>query len=250
MDPSIHQESEGRRTQPLQAGNVDFVAMSSVPASRLRCAGHDIYAIEVLSAHAQCIVTPWPNVTVMRDLIGSSIATPEYSSSHFGALAALETIGLRDSEGIFKFVSEDEGRQMLRGGEVSAWAIWPLQADYEVVLSSTREIVGSDIQIYSVMVHVGEMTDQSLFIARSIRDGLRKAKYWIAENEREAIGFAAREFGVPRKVIVSAWRRFAFSAQLNSETSADFNRDSELMVRHDWFTEEEARRLDNFVRLI
>ena len=234
----------------MQNREVDFVAMSSVPASRLRCAGNEIYAIELLSAHAQCIVTPWPNVSVMRDLCGARIATTEYSSSHFGALAAFETIGVKCEEGVFQFVSEAEGRELLRKGDVSAWAIWPLQADYEVLLSSTREIVGSDVPVYSVMVHVGEPTDKSLFIARTIRDGLRNAKNWIAENEKEAIRFARREFGVPRKVVVSAWRRFAFSAQLNPETSKDFKRDGELMARNDWFTKEEANRLDGFVKLL
>lgn len=234
----------------LKNSEVDFIAMSSVPASRLRCAGSEIYAIELLSAHAQCIVTPWPNVSVMRDLCGSRIATTEYSSSHFGALAAFETIGVECEKDVFHFMSEADGRKMLRKGDVSAWAIWPLHADYEVVLSSTREVVGSDVPVYSVLVHAGEPTDKSLFIARTIRDGLRNAKNWIAENEHEAVRFAQREFGVPRKVVVSAWRRFAFSAQLNPETTNDFMRDGELMARHNWFSQEEAKRLHDFVRLL
>ena len=229
---------------------IAFVALSSVPATRLRCAGANISAIETLSAHAQCIVTPWPEVSVLRDLKGAQIATVEFSSSHFGALCSLDASGIEVGPDRFMFVDEDKGRELIRQREVSAWAIWPLHSDYEVELTGAREVVGSEVPIYSILVTVGELSDKTLFVARSVRDAMRTAKSWIIDNEAQAIRFAQREFGVPRRVVLAAWRRFAFGATLNEDTVNDLKHNGSAMVRHGWFGAEDATKLETFVRLI
>lgn len=87
-------------------------------------------------------------------------------------------------------------------------------------------------------------------MARSIRDGIRSSKNWITENESESIRLASREFGVSRRVVRSAWRRFAFCAQLSDGTALDFKRDKEIMSRYGWLDSCQSESLDGFVRII
>jgi sulfonate transport system substrate-binding protein len=231
-------------------GKVQFVAMSSIPATILRCAGAELRVIELLSAHSQCIITSATNTPLLTDISKTSVVTVEHSSSHFGLHAALKRRGISAQDISFTFTDEDTGRGLFRNNRVSAWAIWPLHADFEIEVRGAREVIGSDAQVFSVLLQVGAANDRFISHARSVRDAVNDAKSWIQRNEAQARRFSAREFGVPSSVIRSAWRRFAFSAQINTNLDKELEKDCDIMIDLNWIEPRHKIRMKNFVEIL
>ena len=194
--------------------------------------------------HTQYLISNSRAIRKRNDLIRKpKIVVPEFSSSHFGLIGIIRSIGLTKNDFEIEFCEAKQCLKKFRKGDVEVLALWPLLAEKELEQDGTSFINGSGVSVYSVACVVEKDTSQAMKIMPAAKEAIQKAKVWIDENKKQAKSLSQFYFCEKRSVVERAWGGFDFMAELDEGAKIDLSNMAEIMKKENWIASGDNKKI-------
>ena len=206
----------------LRLNQLDAVFEAEPPALIAEATGIDVQVAEVSATLTQRIIArKGSGITSLRDLKGKKIGVLTGTSSHYGILQSLQSVGISPEAVTIVNLPPAEGRAAFRSGQIDAWAIWPPFPEHEQMDSQAIEIPGSEATIQSLLILDGDFLASNPAAAAAIDRAVDRAKADIAKDPAGAQALVAKATDQPIEVVRAAWPKHNFAASLDSSVRQD-----------------------------
>lgn len=184
------QQSAGsnKANELLRSGSVDVGSTAGSAALFARANGSPIKVIDIYSQPewSAIVVGKDSDVTDVAQLKGKSVAATKGTDPYFFLLQALEEAGLGLEDVEVQNVQHADGRALLDGGSVDAWAgLDPIMAAAEVESGDKLIYRNVDFNTYGFLNATEEFITEHADVAQVVVDAYEEARAWAIEHPEE-----------------------------------------------------------------
>lgn len=166
----------------------------------------------------------------VHQLAGKTIAVAEGTSSHYGLLKILRSVGLSAKDVTLRPGFPGDIKPLFESHHVDAWAVWPPFVEEQVLARRGKVLHGGDAKIHSVMVLPLTLMEDHPMVASKLVEVIQRAKTWIAINPEEAQSIVAKELKLPLDVVRLAWPKHNWGATLTDDVVEDMQEKSQFLT--------------------
>jgi sulfonate transport system substrate-binding protein len=204
---------------------------AEAPATVLRSNKQDIRIVEVgCTLQQEVLVRTVLNISSVAQLRGKKIAVAEGTSSHYGLLKILASVGLTENDVTLVPGFPGDAQPKFERGDVDAWAVWPPFVEQQVVAKRGVTLPGGDARIQSVMsLHSSVMVLQP-DVGKALVTAIQTAKQWLAANPDEGQSIIAKQLKLDTEVVKLAWPKHNWGAMLTDDVLIDIQAKSKFLT--------------------
>ncbi|WP_119696972.1 aliphatic sulfonate ABC transporter substrate-binding protein [Microbacterium halotolerans] len=172
----------------LRSGSADIASTAGSAALLARANGTPIQVIDIYSQPewSAIVVGPDSDITELSDLEGKSIAATKGTDPYFFLLQALEEGGLSLDDVEVQDVQHADGRALLDGGSVDAWAgLDPIMAAAEVETGDQLVYRNVDFNTYGFLNSTEDFIADHGDIVQAVVDAYEQARTWALDHPDE-----------------------------------------------------------------
>lgn len=214
----------------LSRGKLHAFFCAEAPAIKLISDGQPIRIVDISCTLQQDIlVRRDSNIESISDLKGKTIAVAEGSSSHYGLLEILSSVGLTVSDVTLRPGFPGVAKPLFEAGAIDAWAVWPPFVEDEVIAGRGFVLRGGNAKIQSVVLLSQLVINQDQQVGEALVSTIRRAKNWMRQNPEESITIVAQSLRLQRAVVELAWPKHNWGAQLDEGVLADIDEKAKFL---------------------
>ncbi|WP_438354697.1 aliphatic sulfonate ABC transporter substrate-binding protein [Microbacterium sp. CJ88] len=181
------QQSAGsnKANELLRSGSIDVGSTAGSAALLARSNGSPIKVIDIFSQPewSAIVVGKDSTITKVADLKGASIAATKGTDPYFFLLQALGEAGLTINDVEVQNVQHADGRALLDGGSVQAWAgLDPIMAAAQVQSGAKLLYRNVDFNSYGFLNATEDFIGNHADVAQVVVDAYEKARVWAIAN--------------------------------------------------------------------
>lgn len=184
----IQSAGSNKANELLRSGSIDIGSTAGSAALFARANGSPIQVIDVFSQPewSAIVVGEGSDITEVADLKGASVAATKGTDPYFFLLQALEEAGLSAGDVEIQNVQHADGRALLDGGSVAAWAgLDPIMAASEVESGSRLIYRNIDFNTYGFLNATEDFINDHADVAQVVVDAYEEARVWAAAHPDE-----------------------------------------------------------------
>ena len=184
----VQSAGSNKANELLRSGSVDVGSTAGSAALFARANGSPIQIIDIYSQPewSALVVPADSEITEVSQLAGKSIAATKATDPYFVLQQALEEAGLSLNDVEVQNVQHADGRALLEGGSVDAWAgLDPIMAAAEVESGAKLIYRNVDFNTYGVLNATEDFINNHADVAQVVVDSYEKARTWALENPDE-----------------------------------------------------------------
>ena len=184
----IQSAGSNKANELLRSGSVDVGSTAGSAALFARANGSPIQIIDIYSQPewSALVVPADSEITEVSQLAGKSIAATKATDPYFVLQQALAQAGLSLNDVEVQNVQHADGRALLEGGSVDAWAgLDPIMAAAEVESGAKLLYRNIDFNTYGVLNATEDFITNHADVAQVVVDSYEKARTWALENPDE-----------------------------------------------------------------
>lgn len=184
----VQSAGSNKANEFLRSGAVDFGSTAGSAALLSRANGTPIQVIDIYSQPewSAIVVGPDSDIAELSDLEGRSIAATKGTDPYFFLLQALEEGGLSLDDVEVQNVQHADGRSLLDGGSVDAWAgLDPIMAAAEVESGDELVYRNVDFNTYGFLNATEQFIADHPDIVQAVVDAYETARVWALEHPDE-----------------------------------------------------------------
>ena len=184
----LQSAGSNKANELLRSESVDVGSTAGSAALFARANGSPIKVIDIYSQPEwSAIVTgPDSDITSLEDLAGTSVAATKGTDPYFFLLQALEEGGLTLDDVEVQNVQHADGRSLLDGGSVDAWAgLDPIMGAAEVESGDQLIYRNVDFNTYGFLNATEDFIENHPDLAQVVVDAYEEARVWALENPEE-----------------------------------------------------------------
>ncbi len=184
----VQSAGSNKANELLRSGSVDVGSTAGSAALFARANGSPIQIIDIYSQPewSALVVPADSEITEVSQLAGKSIAATKATDPYFFLQQALEEAGLSLNDVEVQNVQHADGRALLEGGSVDAWAgLDPIMAAAEVESGAKLIYRNVDFNTYGVLNATEDFINNHADVAQVVVDSYEKARTWALENPDE-----------------------------------------------------------------
>jgi len=184
----LQSAGSNKANELLRSGSVDVGSTAGSAALFARANGSPIKVIDIYSQPewSAIVVGPDSDIDSLEDLKGKQIAATKATDPYFFLLQALEAGGLTLDDVTVQNVQHADGRALLDGGSVDAWAgLDPIMAAAEVESGDQLIYRNVDFNTYGFLNATEDFIDNHADLAQVVVDTYEEAREWALENPDE-----------------------------------------------------------------
>ena len=184
----IQSAGSNKANELLRSGSVDVGSTAGSAALFARANGSPIQIIDIYSQPewAALVVPADSEITEVSQLAGKSVAATKATDPYFFLQQALAEAGLSLADVEVQNVQHADGRALLEGGSVDAWAgLDPIMAAAEVESGAKLLYRNIDFNTYGVLNATEDFITNHPDVAQVVVDSYEKARTWALENPDE-----------------------------------------------------------------
>lgn len=183
----VQSAGSNKANELLRSGSVDVGSTAGSAALFARANGSPIQIIDIYSQPewSALVVPADSEITEVSQLAGKSIAATKATDPYFFLQQALEEAGLSLNDVEVQNVQHADGRALLEGGSVDAWAgLDPIMAAAEVESGAKLIYRNVDFNTYGVLNATEDFINNHADVAQVVVDSYEKARTWALEESR------------------------------------------------------------------
>lgn len=184
----VQSAGSNKANELLRSGSVDVGSTAGSAALFARANGSPIQIIDIYSQPewSALVVPADSEITEVSQLAGKSIAATKATDPYFFLQQALEEAGLSLNDVEVQNVQHADGRALLEGGSVDAWAgLDPIMAAAEVESGAKLIYRNVDFNTYGVLNATEDFINNHADVAQVVVDSYEKARTWALKNPDE-----------------------------------------------------------------
>ncbi|QIM17387.1 aliphatic sulfonate ABC transporter substrate-binding protein [Leucobacter insecticola] len=184
----IQSAGSNKANELLRSGSIDIGSTAGSAALFARANGSPIKVIDIFSQPewAAIVVGADSNISDVADLKGTSVAATKGTDPYFFLLQTLEEAGLSASDVEIQNVQHADGRALLDGGSVAAWAgLDPIMAAAEVESGSRLIARNVDFNTYGFLNATEDFITDHADVAQVVVDAYEEARVWALAHPYE-----------------------------------------------------------------
>ncbi|UOQ55900.1 aliphatic sulfonate ABC transporter substrate-binding protein [Leucobacter allii] len=184
----LQSAGSNKANELLRSGSIDVGSTAGSAALFARANGSPIQVIDVYSQPewSAIVVGPDSGITDVAELAGQSVAATKGTDPYFFLLQALEEAGLSVDDVEVQNVQHADGRALLDGGSVAAWAgLDPIMAAAEVESDDQLVYRNVDFNTYGFLNATEEFITEHADVAQVVVDAYEEARAWALAHPEE-----------------------------------------------------------------
>jgi len=184
----IQSAGSNKANELLRSGSIDVGSTAGSAALFARANGSPIQVIDIFSQPewSAIVVGADSDITDVAQLAGTSVAATKGTDPYFFLLQSLQEAGLSVDDVEVQNVQHADGRSLLDGGSVQAWAgLDPIMAAAEVESGAKLIYRNVDFNTYGFLNATEEFISDHADIAQVVVDAYEEARIWALENPEE-----------------------------------------------------------------
>lgn len=184
----IQSAGSNKANELLRSGSIDVGSTAGSAALFARANGSPIQVIDIYSQPewSAIVVGADSDITDVAQLAGKSVAATKGTDPYFFLLQALEEAGLSIDDVEVQNVQHADGRALLDGGSVQAWAgLDPIMAAAEVESGAKLVYRNVDFNTYGFLNATEEFINDHADVAQVVVDAYEQARVWALEHPEE-----------------------------------------------------------------
>lgn len=184
----IQSAGSNKANELLRSGSIDVGSTAGSAALFARANGSPIQVIDIYSQPewSAIVVGADSDITDVAQLAGKSVAATKGTDPYFFLLQALEEAGLSIDDVEVQNVQHADGRALLDGGSVQAWAgLDPIMAAAEVESGAQLVYRNVDFNTYGFLNATEEFINDHADVAQVVVDAYEQARVWALEHPEE-----------------------------------------------------------------
>lgn len=184
----IQSAGSNKANELLRSGSIDIGSTAGSAALFARANGSPIQVIDIYSQPewSAIVVGADSDITDVAELAGKSVAATKGTDPYFFLLQALEEAGLSIDDVEVQNVQHADGRALLDGGSVQAWAgLDPIMAAAEVESGAQLVYRNVDFNTYGFLNATEEFINDHADVAQVVVDAYEQARVWALEHPEE-----------------------------------------------------------------
>ncbi|MGO1467882.1 MAG: aliphatic sulfonate ABC transporter substrate-binding protein [Microbacterium gubbeenense] len=184
----LQSAGSNKANELLRSESVDVGSTAGSAALFARANGSPIKVIDMYSQPewSAIVVGPDSDITELSDLKGKQIAATKGTDPYFFLLQALEEGGLTLDDVEVQNVQHADGRSLLDGGSVDAWAgLDPIMGAAEVESGDQLIYRNVDFNTYGFLNATEDFIENHPDLAQVVVDAYEEARVWALENPEE-----------------------------------------------------------------
>ncbi|MGO1545802.1 MAG: aliphatic sulfonate ABC transporter substrate-binding protein [Microbacterium gubbeenense] len=184
----LQSAGSNKANELLRSESVDVGSTAGSAALFARANGSPIKVIDIYSQPewSAIVVGPDSDITELSDLKGKQIAATKGTDPYFFLLQALEEGGLTLDDVEVQNVQHADGRSLLDGGSVDAWAgLDPIMGAAEVESGDQLIYRNVDFNTYGFLNATEDFIENHPDLAQVVVDAYEEARVWALENPEE-----------------------------------------------------------------
>lgn len=205
-------------SQAFDKGELQFLLAADIPTIMCRAQGNDIRIVALSGLITlQWLVRSELLAESPAELKGKKIAFLPGTSSHYGFLTTLISLGLSEEDLVVSHMTPPEARSAFEGGQIDSWIVWSPFFDQQLVNGKGRRLAGTDYR-YTVTASVtASFLEDHPKQVDALIGVLQRAKDWIAQNPHDTYAIVAEATGHDAKVVEMALKSIDYSATITEE---------------------------------
>ena len=208
----------------LARGRLQAFFSAEAPVIKLVSDRQPLRIVEIgCTLQQEVLVQSGRGINSIADLRGKSIAVAEGTSSHYGLLNILGSVGLSIRDVTLRPGFPGVIKPLYETGGVDAWAVWPPFVEEQIIAGRGVALSGGDAKIQSVMSLHQAVIDRRPQIGQALVAAVVRAKSWMRANPEEAITIVAQALRMDRAVVEMAWPKHNWGAELDESVLSDID---------------------------
>lgn len=198
--------------EALNAGSIDFGYTGEAPPIFAQASGVPVryVAYDPWGVKAEAIVVPKDSpIQSLADLKGKKIGVAKGSNTHYLAVSALASVGLKPTDVQFVFLKPADARAAFEGKNIDAWSIWDPylaaaeeQANARVLADATGLAPNRGYYLASQA-----FIDKSPDALKLVLEEVKKESTWARNNPAEVAKFLSPALGIDAVILEKAEKR-------------------------------------------
>jgi sulfonate transport system substrate-binding protein len=184
----LQSAGSNKANELLRSGAIDVGSTAGSAALLARANGSPIKVIDIYSQPewSAIVVGADSEITEVSELAGASVAATKGTDPYFFLLQALDEAGLTIDDVEVQNVQHADGRALLDGGSVQAWAgLDPIMAAAEVESGAKLIYRNVDFNTYGFLNATEDFIENHADVAQVVVDAYEAARVWALENPEE-----------------------------------------------------------------
>lgn len=184
----VQSAGSNKANELLRSGSIDVGSTAGSAALLARANGSPIQVIDIYSQPewSAIVVGADSGITDVAELKGASIAATKGTDPYFFLLQALGEAGLTVDDVEVQNVQHADGRALLEGGSVQAWAgLDPIMAAAQVESGVELLYRNVDFNTYGFLNATEDFITNHPDVAQVVVDAYEAARVWALENPDE-----------------------------------------------------------------
>ena len=184
----VQSAGSNKANELLRSGSIDVGSTAGSAALFARANGSPIQVIDIYSQPewSAIVVGADSGITDVAELKGASIAATKGTDPYFFLLQALGEAGLTVDDVEVQNVQHADGRALLEGGSVQAWAgLDPIMAAAQVESGVELLYRNVDFNTYGFLNATEDFITNHPDVAQVVVDAYEAARVWALENPDE-----------------------------------------------------------------
>lgn len=184
----VQSAGSNKANELLRSGSIDVGSTAGAAALLARANGSPIQVIDIYSQPewSAIVVGADSTITDVAELKGTSVAATKGTDPYFFLLQALAEAGLTIDDVEVQNVQHADGRALLEGGSVQAWAgLDPIMAAAQVESGAKLIYRNVDFLSYGFLNATEDFINNHPDVAQVVVDAYEEARIWALENPEE-----------------------------------------------------------------
>ncbi len=184
----VQSAGSNKANELLRSGSIDVGSTAGAAALLARANGSPIQVIDIYSQPewSAIVVGADSTITDVAELKGTSVAATKGTDPYFFLLQALAEAGLTIDDVEVQNVQHADGRALLEGGSVQAWAgLDPIMAAAQVESGAKLIYRNVDFLSYGFLNATEDFINNHPDVAQVVVDAYEEARVWALENPEE-----------------------------------------------------------------
>lgn len=184
----VQSAGSNKANELLRSGSIDVGSTAGSAALLARANGSPIQVIDIYSQPewSAIVVGADSEITDVAQLKGTSVAATKGTDPYFFLLQSLEQAGLTLDDVEVQNVQHADGRALLDGGSVQAWAgLDPIMAAAEVESGAKLIYRNVDFNTYGFLNATEEFITDHADVAQVVVDAYEEARVWALAHPDE-----------------------------------------------------------------
>ncbi|WP_221586340.1 aliphatic sulfonate ABC transporter substrate-binding protein [Microbacterium sp. G2-8] len=199
----VQSAGSNKANEFLRSGSADIASTAGSAALLARANGSPIQVIDIYSQPewSAIVVGPDSDIAEPADLEGASIAATKGTDPYFFLLQTLEEAGLTVDDVEVQNVQHADGRALLDGGSVDAWAgLDPIMAAAEVESGDVLAYRNVDFNTYGFLNATESFIADHPDVVQVVVDAYEEARAWALDNPDETAQLLANAASIDIEV--------------------------------------------------